>query len=202
VEWLNQWLISDITDVVIEYIGNIDKYPIKEVQFTVDGNRFHFVDVGGQKNTPKKWIHCFQYFSGMIFVANISCYDQQIRDDMCLLSDAYVSSISVELEVFEDLCNSRWFHETPIFLFLNKCDIFKEKIERAPLRDIFPSYTGKTNFEEGIEFIKEEFLRRNRDPRKLIYVYNTCAIDPDSVRSVFHGVKDTIIRNSLQNSGT
>ena len=46
------------------------------------------------------------------------------------------------LQLFDSICNSRWFTDTSIILFLNKTDLFREKIQRVPLSLCFPDYTG------------------------------------------------------------
>lgn len=50
------------------------------------------------------------------------------------------------ITLFDSICNSKWFILTSIILFLNKVDLFKDKILRSPLEDHFPDY-------EGIQFI-------------------------------------------------
>lgn len=47
------------------------------------------------------------------------------------------------MKLFDSICNSKWFVETSIILFLNKKDLFEEKITRSPLTICFPEYTGK-----------------------------------------------------------
>jgi hypothetical protein len=37
------------------------------------------------------------------------------------------------LTLFDSICNSRWFIKTSIILFLNKIDLFAEKLPRSPL---------------------------------------------------------------------
>eukprot|EP00461_Guttulinopsis_vulgaris_P007340 UN07388 len=54
---------------------------IVENQFTIDGNKFSLYDVGGQRNERKKWIHCFENVTAVIFVAAISEYDQRLFED-------------------------------------------------------------------------------------------------------------------------
>jgi hypothetical protein len=49
---------------------------IVENEFEIEGNRFKMYDVGGQRNERKKWIHCFENVTAVIFVAAISEYDQ------------------------------------------------------------------------------------------------------------------------------
>ena len=46
------------------------------------------------------------------------------------------------MKLFDSICNNRWFTETSIILFLNKKDLFEEKIKKSPLTTCFPEYTG------------------------------------------------------------
>lgn len=39
------------------------------------------VDVGGQKSERRKWIHCFQDVTAILFIANLSGYDQCLVED-------------------------------------------------------------------------------------------------------------------------
>lgn len=47
------------------------------------------------------------------------------------------------MKLFDSICNSKWFVDTSIILFLNKKDLFAEKIDRSPLTICFPEYSGK-----------------------------------------------------------
>ena len=47
------------------------------------------------------------------------------------------------MKLFDSICNNRWFELTSIILFLNKKDLFAEKIVKSPLTIAFPEYTGK-----------------------------------------------------------
>lgn len=46
------------------------------------------------------------------------------------------------LALFDGVVNSRWFFSTSIILFLNKKDVFQEKLPRVPLMKYFPEYAG------------------------------------------------------------
>ena len=46
------------------------------------------------------------------------------------------------MKLFDSICNNRWFESTSIILFLNKKDLFSEKIVKSPLTICFPEYTG------------------------------------------------------------
>jgi hypothetical protein len=47
----------------------------------IDGTIFEMYDVGGQRNERKKWIHCFDSVTAIIFVAALSEYDQVLFED-------------------------------------------------------------------------------------------------------------------------
>lgn len=46
------------------------------------------------------------------------------------------------LKLFDSICNNKWFTDTSIILFLNKKDLFEEKIRKSPLTICFPEYAG------------------------------------------------------------
>ena len=91
---------------------------IVEEKYVIDGVQFTMFDVGGQRNERKKWIHAFDNVTAVIFVAAISEYDQ------VLYEDENTNRMVEALNLFEEICNSRWFHDTSMILFLNKRDLF------------------------------------------------------------------------------
>lgn len=48
------------------------------------------------------------------------------------------------MKLFDSICNNKWFTETSIILFLNKKDLFEEKIKKSPLTICFPEYAGQS----------------------------------------------------------
>ena len=54
---------------------------IVEVKYIVDGVVFTMIDVGGQRNERKKWMHCFDNVTAVIFVVAINEYDQVLYED-------------------------------------------------------------------------------------------------------------------------
>jgi len=168
---------------------------IVENSFEIDGNGFKMYDVGGQRNERKKWIHCFESVTAVLFVAAISAYDQ------VLYEDETTNRMIEALNLFEEICNSRWFRETAMILFLNKRDLFAEKIQKVSLRVCFPEYSGGDNYDAGTQFLQDQFTSKNRNPEKQIYSHITCATDTSNVEAVFNAAKDIIIRRSLNEAG-
>jgi len=166
-----------------------------KTEFSVDDLIFQIFDVGGQRNERKKWIHCFENVSAVIFVAAISEYDQ------LLFEDDSTNRLIESLNLFEEVCNSRWFKNSSIILFLNKSDLFLEKLPKSPLSAIFPEYEGGADFEKAWQFISEKFASRRSDSRKKIYTHVTCATDDTKVRSFFSSVKEIVVRSSMESIG-
>ena len=54
---------------------------VETEQYDIDGTMFEIYDVGGQRNERKKWIHCFEGVTAVIFVAAISEYGQKLFED-------------------------------------------------------------------------------------------------------------------------
>lgn len=48
------------------------------------------------------------------------------------------------LRLFNSILNNKWFMETSMILFLNKKDLFLEKIKEKPLSEVFPDYKGQS----------------------------------------------------------
>jgi len=167
---------------------------ITEFEFIIDSNRFRMIDVGGQRNERKKWIHCFDNVTCVLFVADMSAYDQ------VLFEDDKVGRLEEALNLFENICNSRWFRQTSIILFLNKHDIFQEKIKMTPLSRVFKDYKGGHDANLGREYIEQEFLARNHY-KKQIFCHATCATDTSNIRVVFNGVKEIVLRKALDCAG-
>ncbi|KAM3579267.1 Guanine nucleotide-binding protein alpha-2 subunit [Umbelopsis sp. WA50703] len=112
---------------------------ILETRFNMGKLNIHMFDVGGQRSERKKWIHCFESVTSIIFCVALSEYDQ------VLLEESKQNRMLESLILFESVINSRWFVRSSIILFLNKVDLFKIKLAKIPLERYFPDYTGNFN---------------------------------------------------------
>jgi guanine nucleotide-binding protein subunit alpha len=54
---------------------------ISETMFVIGQLNYRLLDVGGQRNERKKWIHCFENVTAIVFLAAISEYDQRLLED-------------------------------------------------------------------------------------------------------------------------
>jgi guanine nucleotide-binding protein G(i) subunit alpha len=181
--------IEDVLRVRIKTTG------VVETEFQLMDNKFKLFDVGGQRSERKKWIHCFENVTGVIFVAAISEYDQVCAED------EKTNRIQEALTLFYEICNSKYLASTAMILFLNKEDILREKIRKVPLTEYDPSFKGESTFESASRFFTERFLEQNQNPERAVYVHITCATNKDNVSLVFQTVKDIVLKDSLISGG-
>ncbi|CAG5099437.1 Oidioi.mRNA.OKI2018_I69.XSR.g16525.t1.cds [Oikopleura dioica] len=169
---------------------------IVEFYFTHKDLSFKMYDVGGQRSERKKWIHCFEGVTAIIFCVALSAYD------LVLAEDEEMNRMHESMKLFESICNNKWFVETSIILFLNKKDLFERKITSSPLTICFPDYKGADTYEDAAPYIQVQFENLNkRKDSKEIYTHFTCATDTSNIQFVFDAVTDVIIKKNLVDCG-
>jgi hypothetical protein len=65
---------------------------ITETTFRLRDHEMLMVDVGGQKSERRKWIHCFQDVTSILFLVSLSGYDQCLFEDRDAVSSPFSSS--------------------------------------------------------------------------------------------------------------
>merc|ERR1712226_1699154 len=166
---------------------------IVETHFEFKDLHFKMFDVGGQRSERKKWIHCFEGVTAIIFCVALSAYD------LVLAEDEETNRMHESMKLFDSICNNKWFMDTSIILFLNKKDLFGDKIKKSPLTICFPEYMGSNTYDEAGSYIQLQFENLNsRKGEKEIYTHFTCATDTNNIQFVFDAVTDVIIKNILK----
>ena len=169
---------------------------VVQIQFSYKNLQFKMFDVGGQRSERKKWYRCFEGVTAIIFCTALSEYD------LVLEEDGDVNRMLESMKLFDSICNNRWFKDTSIILFLNKKDLFEEKIKRSPLKICFPEYEGENSYIEGVAYIQARFGNLDKSEREdEIYIHLTCATDTKNIQYVFDVVTDVIIRKNLKDCG-
>ena len=168
---------------------------IVETVFSTNGNTFRLVDVGGQRSERKKWIHCFEGVVGLMFVVSLSEFDQN------LIECEGVNRMHESVILFDEICKCQWFVRTPIVLFLNKDDIFREKIGKVDLKVCFPEYSGGCHYKPAARFIKDKFRALAVSQHKDIYPHFTTSTNTDNIQFVFNAVQDIILRKVGSDAG-
>lgn len=171
-----------------------------ETHFEMGKRKVRLVDVGGQRAERRKWMSCFEEVTAVIFCVALSEYDQKLAEDET------TNRLHESMGIFEELV-TKWFLKTTIILFLNKSDIFREKIKKVELTTCFPEYNGGLNYDSGVKYIQEKFLSLDKyvdetgNDRQRVFPHVTCATDTNNVRTVFEAIKETLINANLAAAG-
>ncbi|VDQ17466.1 unnamed protein product [Trichobilharzia regenti] len=100
-------------------------------------------------------MHCFEGVTAILFIVAMSEYDLKLAEDQT------TNRMHESLQLFDSICNSQWFVETSIILFLNKKDLFAEKIARSPLTVCFPEYTDNNNIRVVFDAVIDVIIKSN-----------------------------------------
>lgn len=166
---------------------------IIEYPFDLQSVVFRMVDVGGQRSERRKWIHCFEKVTSIMFLVALSEYDQ------VLVESDNENRMEESKALFRTIITYQWFKDSSIILFLNKIDLLEEKIMFSHLVDYFPQYDGpQRDAQAGKDFILRMFVDLNPDVDKITYSHFTCATDTENIRFVFAAVKDYILQRNLK----
>ena len=150
------------------------------------------IDVGGQRSERRKWLHCLDNVDVVLFIVAISEYDQTLRED------AGKNRMHESISLFSDISNNPWFTKSAMLLFLNKTDVFGEKIKHSSLKKCFPEYGGGKDKSEAENFISEMFLKQVVTLDRPVYRHFTCAKDTENTRMLFEVVMDLVMQSQMK----
>ncbi|KAK0440031.1 heterotrimeric G protein alpha subunit 4 [Desarmillaria tabescens] len=172
---------QDIIQCRVRTIG------IKETVLYLQERELTMVDVGGQKSERRKWIHCFQDVTSILFLVSLSGYDQ------CLVEDKDANQMQDAMTIWDSVCHSQWFKNTSVILFLNKNDLFEKKIPHSDIRNFFPDFDGERgDVRAGRDYFKRRFMKLATNTGRKIYIHITTAIDTAMLRPVMATVEGTL----------
>jgi len=162
---------------------------VVQQEFLYKEKLFRMIDVGGQKSERRKWLHIFADIDAFIYCVSLSEYDVFLRENV------NKNRMEDAVEEFEKLCNNKILKQTSTILFLNKQDLFKEKIQKVDLKICFPDYTGGCNYTNGLNYIKQKFKKIFDDSNqpeiqtRNLYMYDTVCIASDIMDNVMTSLK-------------
>ncbi|KAJ6451199.1 heterotrimeric G protein alpha subunit 4 [Mycena sanguinolenta] len=169
---------------------------ITETSFHLRDHEMMMVDVGGQKSERRKWIHCFQDVTSILFLVSLSGYDQ------CLVEDRDANQMQDAMTIWDSICHSQWFKQTSIILFLNKNDIFQQKVMTSDIKNFFPDFDGEPrSVTAGHTYFKKRFgrlaVKAGRAKEREIYIHITTATDTELLRVVMAAVEELLTITSI-----
>ncbi|XP_059081367.1 guanine nucleotide-binding protein G(i) subunit alpha-like [Tigriopus californicus] len=166
---------------------------ITELSFCLEANVFRMTDIGGQRSQRKKWISMFDHMDSVLFFVALSVYN------LLLEEDNQTNRMKEALRVFSDLTLSPFLDYVVVMLFLNKTDLFREKLKRYPLKMCFQEYSGPNNFGPAIDYVASQF--KDQCTKENIYTHYTCSTDTTYIQNVFLAVSDVLLKQMIDNIG-
>jgi len=184
--------LEDVLHVRIKTTG------IKEISFAFKGFTFRVVDVGGQRSERRKWIHCFQDVTAVLYVVSLADYDLTMEEDPT------TNRLTESLDLFNKVVNNAFFVNVDVVLFLNKKDVFRQKIVATPITECFrewPANKDPHSYDAAVSYLSGKFAEANAGKTRKIYTHETCATDTSNVQVVWNAVHEVLIRESVTEAG-
>jgi hypothetical protein len=129
----------------------------------------------------------FESVKAVCFMCAISEYNQ------VLYEDDETNRIQESLDLFESYINNEYLRDSIVFLFLNKIDIFNEKIKEFDLKCAFSDYKGGKDYNNATKFIEEKFKERNNFDKERLHIFYLNSLDTDIVSSSIFKVLDKLV---------
>ncbi|KAI6160983.1 guanine nucleotide binding protein, alpha subunit, partial [Pisolithus thermaeus] len=175
---------------------------VQEYKFTVaagqcildQGKEWIMYDLEGTRSMRASWAPFFDDVNAIIFLAPISCFDEQLREDR------NVNRLEDSLQLWRTVCSSRILAKTQIILFLNKCDILRNKLQRGvQVKAHVPSFGDRKNdAATAMKYFQHHFkeiFKASSPEQRSLYAYFTSVVDTQATSATltmgkyqFHGI--------------
>jgi len=164
---------------------------ILETVFETEGLEITLVDVGGQRSERRKWLHCFEDVTAVIYFVNLGEFD------MSLSEDYRVNRLAEALDLFEEISSSEYFSETDFFMFFNKDDMFREKVLNKRFIEHFKDYKGDGSYDSCLTYVTSLFKDKFGGPVNQYHVFVTISLEKDSIKAALDETKQ-ILRKRVE----
>ncbi|XP_051743260.1 guanine nucleotide-binding protein G(o) subunit alpha-like isoform X1 [Ctenopharyngodon idella] len=170
---------------------------VVETQFRVNNSLYRLYDVGGQRSERKKWYSYFDNVQAVLFMVALSGYDQNLDESHS------TNRLRESLECFSSTCNCAFFKGASLVLFMNKIDLFGEKIlySGRHLRLYQPDFKDAGPDRDvscAAQYVTDQFVACATASGKMVYPHYTNATDPSSIHDAFQFTISTIVKHNLQ----
>ncbi|KAI8842039.1 guanine nucleotide binding protein, alpha subunit [Chytriomyces cf. hyalinus JEL632] len=168
---------------------------IQQISFNWNQTIFKVFDVGGHRKQRKSWAPYFENVKAIIFVVAISAFDQTMAAE-----EDGTNRVQDSLILFGTICNHPLFKKTALILFMNKIDMFKEKLKRSQISSYFPEFEGCNTYHDGCEFFVKIFLDSTKYKENKVHIHFTWATDTRQISKILTSVTTLIVGKSLEDS--
>ncbi|KAI0745129.1 G-alpha-domain-containing protein [Earliella scabrosa] len=163
------------------------------------GQEWLIYDVGGARSLRNAWYPYFDEINAIIFLAPISCFDEQLAEDR------RVNRLQDSLLLWKAVCSTKLLAKVQLILFLNKCDLLQKKLARGVrVYDYVPSFGDRPNdAPTTAKYFRQQFrdyLLRYSPQQRGFYSYLTSVVDTQATAIQVAAVREGIQRNHLKDA--
>ncbi|BFY99006.1 hypothetical protein BsWGS_02045 [Bradybaena similaris] len=166
---------------------------VQEHQFSVGSRLYRMIDVAGQRSLRKKWIHFFTEVTAVAFFVSLTAFDETLEEEPT------VNSLQDSLQAFNEVSHNQFLEKTDFILFLNKKDLFANKLKSSSLSACFPEYQSGADTDSCLKYIRDQFAD-NKPTNKHMYTHFCCAINIPLMKDLLACVIDLIIDINIKKS--
>mmetsp|Transcript_10455 Transcript_10455/g.20034 ORF Transcript_10455/g.20034 Transcript_10455/m.20034 type:complete len:365 (-) Transcript_10455:142-1236(-) len=173
---------------------------IYQESFEHDGHTYQLVDLGGQRSERRKWKSCFAKgdVNAVLFLAAISGFNIMVKEDRS------ITQIEEAYHLFQRFTSEKETSGIAVILFLNKYDIFTEKIKTVDITDcpLLKDFKGDCrDAEEAAVYIEGIFEKVREGKDKQWFCHFTDATNEELMKDVFWDIKEYVLHLSLLRAG-
>jgi len=160
---------------------------------------WHVYDVGGHRSMRAAWVPFFDDMNAIIFLAPISCFDQVLAED------PNVNRLADSIQLWTSIVSNKLLADTPIVLFLNKCDLLKAKIEAGShFAKHIVSYADRPNTFEGCSnYLRKKFagVHKDKSPKPRPFHCHFTSVTDSTTTEILKHVQDDVVLQNLRGGG-
>ncbi|KAJ3366572.1 Guanine nucleotide-binding protein alpha-2 subunit [Kappamyces sp. JEL0680] len=163
----------------------------------LEENTLHVIDVSGLSHHRQQWFSYFDFVHCVIYVTSLASYNQT------MVENPNENRMIDSLVLFGDVANHPLICKKSFVLFLNKKDLFEQKIrvKKIPIAGSFPNYKGKPgSVSQGIMYFDKKFRECRNEPTGMV-THVTCCTDTTTMSVIISSVLDALIQNVLKGQG-
>jgi len=127
----------------------------------------------------------------LYFLAALDEYNKRIEEDN------KTNRFEESLNMFTEITSKENFYGKTFILFLNKSDLFEEKIKKFPISDHFEVGKEYDVFENAVGFIKQKYVEAYRGNPDSLNCFVTNSLDTDRCKKVFKAIRDDVFLKKL-----
>lgn len=189
---------DDVLKARLKTVGVVE-HPFMISMGTMRGNtNWVIYDVGGARNQRHAWAPFFQDVNAIIFLAPISAFDQVLTED------SRVNRLEDSLLLWRAVVSNKLLDKVPIVLFLNKCDLLREKLEAGVrLKSHMVTYGDRPNDYDSVsKYLRNKFgqLHNQNSPsrERELFIHYTSVVDKEKTAQIIASVREAILRLNLK----